>query len=498
MTIQELIRKHRITPADQKMLRTVFDFSVKAHGDQKRASGEPYTQHCLETANLLAIWGMKDPMILAAAILHDVPENTDYTLDDLRKKFGDEICFLVLGITKLGRIKLRNQKDPTYIETLKRMVLAMAEDIRVVLIKLADRLHNMRTISSLPFEKQKRIARETLEVYASLAARLGMGEVRGELEDLSFPIVMPKEYNKLIAQVKPRIENAQYYIPRAKKEVTKILKQNDVKFLEPQGRIKHMYSLHQKLQRPEYDGDLDKVFDIKALRVITDSVENCYAILGILHKYFRPIPGRIKDYIAVPKPNGYRSLHTNVFGPEGKYIEIQIRTKEMDREAEFGIASHWEYSEFGKRKKGKKTSSKKLEWVRQLSEWQKEEVGSPDEFFESLKIDFFKNRIFVFTPKGEVKDLPEGATAIDFAFAVHTDLGINCGGGKINGKMSKLETRLKNGDVVEIVRAKTAKVSRDWLNFTASASARSKIKNWLKKNEEGLISRLTPGFMKRK
>jgi len=498
MPIQELIRKHGIAPDDQKTLRAAFDFAEKAHGNQKRASGEPYTQHCLETANLLATWGMKDPMILSAAILHDVPENTDNTLDDIRKKFGDEICFLVLGITKLGRIKLRNQKDPTYIETLKRMVLAMAEDIRVVLIKLADRLHNMRTISALPYEKQQRIARETLEVYASLAARLGMGEVRGELEDLSFPIVMPKEYNRLVTQVKSRIENAQHYIPRAKKEVIKILKQNDMKFLELKGRIKHMYSLYQKLQRPEYDGDLDKVFDINALRVITNSVENCYAILGILHKYFRPIPGRIKDYIAVPKPNGYKSLHTNVFGPEGKYIEIQIRTQEMDAEAEFGIASHWEYSEFEKIKKGKKVSQKKLEWVRQLSEWQKDEVGSPDEFFESLKIDFFKNRIFVFTPKGDVKDLPDGSSCVDFAFAVHTDLGINCGGGKINGKLSKLETILKNGDVVEIVRSKTPKVSRDWLKFTASTSARNKIKNYLKKNSPGLIERWTPEFMKRK
>ncbi|PIR96798.1 MAG: hypothetical protein COT91_04840 [Candidatus Doudnabacteria bacterium CG10_big_fil_rev_8_21_14_0_10_41_10] len=499
MTIQELLRKHKIDPKDQKFLRSVFDFAEEAHKGQKRASGEPYVQHCLHTADSLATWGMLDRSTLGAALLHDVPENSDYTLDDIRKKFGDDITFLVLGITKLGRIKLRTQKDPTYIETLRRMVLAMAEDIRVILIKLADRLHNMNTLSALPRGKQERIALETLEVYAPLAARLGMGEVRGSLEDLAFPVVYPKEYNKLVAQVRPRIENAQHYIPRAIKEITKVLRLNEVYYSKITGRIKHMYSLYQKLQRPEYDHDLDKVFDIKALRIITDTVENCYSILGVIHKYFRPIPGRIKDYIAVPKPNGYQSLHTNIFGPEGKYIEIQIRTKKMDEQAEFGIASHWAYTETGKRKTGEHHRKlKKLEWAHQLSEWQKDNQDNPDEFFENLKIDFFKDRICVFTPKGDVKELPDGASTIDFAFAVHTDLGYHCCGAKINGKMSKLFTPLKNGDIVEIIEDKNPKVSRDWIDHTASTSARGKIKSYLNKNKEGFISRITPGFIKGK
>jgi len=499
MPLQTLLSKYKFKSSDQKIIRAAFEFAEKAHSGQKRKSGEPYINHPLKTAMNLASWGMQDSATLAAALLHDVPENTDRTLDEISKKFGEEITFLVLGVTKLGRIKLRNQKDPAYLETLKRMVLAMAEDIRVVLIKLADRLHNMETIQFLPRDKQERIARETLEIYSSLAARLGMGEVRGKLEDLSFPIVYPRQYNKLVNLVRPKLENAQYYIPRAKNELKKILKLNGLENMEISGRIKHLYSLYQKLQRPEYDNDLDKVYDIVALRVITDSVEDCYTVLGIIHKYFRPIRGRIKDYIAVPKPNGYKSLHTTVFGPEGKFIEIQIRTHDMQEEAEFGIASHWAYTESGKPKSGRaRHNARQIEWVSQLRDWQKETHDNPEEYWDSLKIDFFKNRICVFTPKGDIKDLPEGSSPIDFAFAVHSDLGTHCGGSKINGKMSKLDTKLKNGDVVEIIRDKNPKISRDWLDQTASSSARSKIKSWLKKNEENFISRWTPDFMKRK
>jgi guanosine-3',5'-bis(diphosphate) 3'-pyrophosphohydrolase len=497
MQIQEMFRKYKIAPEDQKLIRSAYEFAVVAHAGQKRKSGEDYVQHPLGAAEYLAAWGM-DATTITAGLLHDVPENTKYSLDDIRKKFGDEICFLILGVTKLGRIKLRNQKDPAYLETIKRMVLAMAEDIRVVVIKLADRLHNMRTLAALPRDKRERIARETLEIYASLAARLGMGEVRGQLEDLSFPIVHPKEYASLTAQVKAKLTGTNKYIPRLQEEFSRILKLHDVNFIKIEGRVKHLYSLFQKLQRPEYGGDLGKVYDIIALRIITDSVENCYAALGIIHQYFKPLRGRIKDYIAVPKPNGYKSLHTTVFGPEQKFIEIQIRTQQMHDEAEYGIASHWAYTEHGKPTKGARAPHKQLEWVNQLREWQKETTDKPEEFLESLKIDFFKNRICIFTPKGDVKDLPEGATAIDLAFSVHTDLGIHCGGAKINGKLAKLDTKLKNGDVVEILLDKKPKVNRDWLAMTFTSTARGKIRAWLKKNEEGLISRWTPDFIKRK
>ena len=497
MTIQELIRTNKIKPQDQKLIRDAFEFARTAHQGQKRKSGEDYVQHSLFTANHLASWGI-DPVTIAASMLHDVPENTKTSLDDVRKKFGEEITFLVLGVTKLGRIKLRNQKDPAYVETLKRMVLAMAEDIRVVLIKLADRLHNMETLSSLPREKQERVARETLEIYASLAARLGMGEVRGKLEDLAFPIVFPKEYNRLVEEIRPRLESAQKYIPLAQREIHRILQLHKIPFSSIEGRSKHLFSLFQKLQRQEYGMDLSKVYDLIALRIITDTVEHCYAILGIIHQYYKPIRGRIKDYIAVPKPNGYKSLHTTVFGPERRFVEIQIRTQEMHEEAEYGIASHWAYAEHGKPKRGISVNQRQLEWVRQLREWQRESTDKPEEFIESLRIDFFKNRIFIFTPKGDVKDLPEGATSIDFAFSVHSELGLHCGGAKINGKLERLDTKLKNGDVVEIVEDQKLKVSRDWLAIAVTSNARGKIRGWLHKNEEGLISRWTPEFIKKR
>jgi GTP diphosphokinase / guanosine-3',5'-bis(diphosphate) 3'-diphosphatase len=494
---REIIKKYNVTGSDEPLIRAAYEFAAKAHAGQKRKSGEDYIVHPLATAENLASWGMDAPAI-AAGLLHDVPEGTPYTLDDIRKNFGEEICFLILGVTKLGRIKLRNQKDPAYLETLKRMIMAMAEDIRVVVIKLADRLNNMRTIAALPRDKQERIARETLEIYASLAARLGMGEVRGQLEDLAFPIVYPKEYHQLIGQMENKLVGADKYIPKLQEEFSRVLKDHGVNFIKIEGRIKHLYSLFQKLQRPEYGGDLGKVYDIIALRIITDNVENCYAALGIIHQFFKPLRGRIKDYIAVPKPNGYKSLHTTVFGPEQKFIEIQIRTQQMHDEAEYGIASHWAYADHGKPQVGARATRKQLEWVSQLREWQRESTEQPEEFLESLKIDFFKNRICLFTPKGDVKDLPEGATAIDFAFSVHTDLGVHCGGAKINGKLAKLDTKLKNGDVVEILIDKKPKVNRDWLEMSFTSTARGKIRAWLKKNEEGLISRWTPDFIKRK
>jgi len=474
-----------------------YKFAKEAHGAQQRKSGEDYINHPLKVALYLGSRLHMDINTLIAGLLHDVPEETPKTLKDIAKEFGEEVEFLVRGITKLGQIKLRNQKDENYIETLRTMFLAMAQDIRVVLIKLADRLHNMKTLEHLPEDKQQRIARETLEIYAPIANRLGMGELKGELEDLSFPFIEPKEYGWLMEQVKERYEEMKSYIDRAKKVIKKNLDEAGVKIQNVDGRAKHMYSLYQKVLREKYGRDVSKVYDLVALRIITDSIEDCYAALGIIHSGYRPLPGKIKDYIAFPKPNGYRSIHTTVFGPEKRILEIQIRTEEMHREAEFGIAAHWAYSEHGKPDDGSKASQEQLEWVGQLREWQSEVGGDNKEFIESLKIDFFKNRIFIFTPKGEVKNLPEGATSLDFAFMVHTDIGLSAVGAKINGKMGKLSDELRNGDVVEILRAKEARVSRDWLRFVKPSSARSSIRAYLNKNQKGWLSGILPDFLKR-
>jgi len=400
---------------------------------------------------------------------------------------------MVEGITKLGKIKLRDQRDENYIETLRKMFLSMAADIRVVLIKLADRRPNLQTLAHLPQEKQERIARETLEVYAPIADRLGMGELKGELEDLSFPFVYPKDYTWLSDLVKMRYEEMQEYVERARGLVTADFNEAGIRYLDIHGRAKHLFSLYQKLLRPKYDRDISKVYDLVALRIIMRSLEDCYAALGSLHAKYRPLPGRIKDYIAFPKPNGYRSIHTTVWGPEKRILEIQIRTREMHEEAEYGIAAHWAYTEKGKPKGGAKAPVQQLEWVNQLRDWQKESADS-SEFFESLRIDFFKNRIFVFTPQGDVKDLPEGATVLDLAFAVHTDLGLLAQGAKANGKMVKLSDELQNGDVVEILKAKEPKVSRDWLRQVKTGAARGKIRSYLNQHQKGWLSGLLPEF----
>lgn len=494
-TVFENFKKH-YKPEQIRLFEKAYQFALEAHEGQKRKSGDDYIIHCLSVADYLGNHLHMDTDTVVAGFLHDVPEDTATSIQEIRKNFGQQVAFMVEGVTKLGKIKLRDQRDENYIETLRKMFLSMAADIRVVLIKLADRRHNMKTLEFLPEEKRKRIARETLEVYAPIANRLGMGGLTGELEDLAFPIVYPKDYEWLAMQVKERYEEMETYVERVRITVVKNFEDAGIKWTDIHGRAKHLYSLYEKILRPKYDRDITKIYDLVALRIVTKHLEDCYAALGVLHSKYRPLPGRIKDYIAFPKPNGYRSIHTTVFGPEGRVLEVQIRTAEMHYESEYGIAAHWAYIEKGKPKWGYKIP-RQLEWVTQLRDWQKNLGGSSDEFMEALKIDFFKNRIFIFTPKGEVKDLPEGASTLDFAFAVHTDLGLYAMGAKINGKMGKLSDELFNGDVVEIVKGPKINVSRDWMGVARTSIARAKIKSHLNAHGRGWGSFL-PEFMRKK
>ncbi|MFA6410259.1 MAG: RelA/SpoT family protein [Candidatus Buchananbacteria bacterium] len=462
---------------DLDLIRLAYDFAENAHKDQVRKSGEPYIQHPLETAIILAKMGLDQDSIIAA-LLHDVPEDTDYSLIDIEKNFGSEVAKLVAGITKLGVIKYRGMEK--YAENLRRMFISMAEDIRIILIKMADRLHNLKTLSALPAEKQKRIAQESLEIYAPIANRLGMGQIKGELEDLAFPYLYPEKYDWFKKEIMPKIaiemEYTQKVIQLAKKEFAL----EKIKIVSIHGRAKRLYSLYQKLQRPNYSGDISKVYDLVALRIIVPTIADCYHALGLIHRLWKPLPGRIKDYIAQPKPNGYQSLHSTVFCLDGKIVEFQIRTPEMHEQAEFGIAAHWHYKETGKNPKkiGEKgrVLPKKFTWIQDLVKWQKE-IQDDQQYLQSLTIDFFHNRIFVFTPKGDVIDLPEEATPVDFAYHVHSWIGDHCSGAKINGQMVSLDSKLKNGDVVEIITEKNRKgPNQYWLQFVKTSAAKSKIK----------------------
>lgn len=486
MTVNELLEKMTIqsfSAEDLALVKRAFTFASRAHQGQKRKSGEPYIVHPIATALRLAELRLDTPTI-AAALLHDVAEDTRHTIQDIKKEFGDEIAFLVEGVTKLDKIRYRGTERSA--ESLRKMFLAIGQDIRIVLLKLVDRLHNMETLKFVAPEKQRRIALETLEIYAPLAYRLGIGELKGQLEDLAFPFVYPKEYGWLMKTLESHFEDRKSYVERLKPVVAEELAKEDVRFFDIHARAKHYYSLYKKLLK--YDMDLNQVFDLIAIRIIVSDIETCYGTLGTLHKIWKPMPGLIKDYIALPKPNGYRSLHTTVFGPDGRTVEFQIRTPDMHREAENGIAAHWVYSE-GKgsgayaKRHASFASQKELLWIQQLREWQKD-FSVPDEFLESIKIDFFKNRIFVLTPKGDVFDLPEEATPVDFAYHVHTDIGNAATGARINGRMVALDHHLKNGDVVEILTQKNKKPNRDWLAFAKSAQARKKIASFLKKTRE--------------
>lgn len=462
---------------DLDLIRLAYDFAAEAHQAQKRKSGEPYINHALETTMTLAKMGMDQPTIIAA-LLHDVPEDTSSSLVEIEKNFGAEVAKLVAGITKLGIIKYRGLEK--YAENLRRMFVSMAQDIRIILIKMADRLHNLKTLKALPPDKQKRIAQESLEIYAPIANRLGMGGLKGDLEDLAFPYVYPKEYQELKKETLPKIKTEMECIEKVIKVVKKELEQQKIKIISIHGRAKRLYSLYKKLQRPQYNGDASKIYDLVALRIIVPTVADCYQTLGIIHNLWKPLPGRIKDYIAQPKPNGYQSIHSTVFCLEGKVVEFQIRTQEMHEQAEYGIAAHWHYKESDKKPKklGDKgyTLPKKLEWIEDLVKWQKD-IQDNQQYLKSLSIDFFHNRIFVFTPKGDVIDLPEEATPVDFAYHVHSWIGDHCIGVKINGQMVNLEAKLKNGDVVEIITDKHRKgPSRDWLKFVKTNAAKGKIR----------------------
>ena len=497
MSVKEILDKvqntRELTEAESDLLRRAFDFSQKAHANQKRKSGEPYFNHAYETALKLAEWRL-DTATIAAGLLHDVLEDAGINLDELKKEFGEEIAFLVDGVTKLGRLKYRGIERQA--ENLRKMILALGEDLRVVFIKLADRLHNMKTLSALPIQKQKRIALETSEIYAPLAYRLGMANLAGELEDLAFPYLYPREHQWLIENVKESYEERQNYLEKVKPIIEKSLKEHGIEPIKIDLRAKRYSSLYKKLLR--YDMNLEQIYDLVALRIIVKTVEECYATLGIIHQLWPPLPGRIKDYIALPKPNGYRSLHTTVFCLENKPTEIQIRTLEMHEEAENGIAAHWAYEQ----KKGTKeyleekpifADKKELIWVQQLKNWQKE-FSNPEEFIQSLKIDFFKDRIFAITPKGEVIDLPAGATPVDFAYAIHTDIGDSCVGAKVNNKIVPLDYQLQSGDLVEILTQKSKKPSESWLKFVKTSQARKKIKSRLRQSAGSYQKKLQTEF----
>ncbi len=475
---------HKFAPQEKAQIDKAIDFATRAHGEQKRKSGEPFISHPLSAAIILGQI-FPDTATICATILHDITEDTETKDETLKKEFGDEIARLVDGVTKLGKVRLRNSKDENYVENLRKMFIATSQDVRVMLIKLADRLHNMRTIGHLPKDKQHKIASETLEMYAPIAGRLGIGAWKDELEDLSFKVVDPKNYEETKKLLEERLETRSKSIKTMQKELASILRLEGVKFLDISGRSKRYYSLFKKLKR--YDNDISKIYDKVALRIITKSTADCYAVLGIIHKHFQPLPGRVKDFIATPKPNGYESLHTTVFDQDGKIIEIQIRTDLMHETAERGIAAHWFYEEKDKRDNMERGAS----WFKELRAWQEEMAQNPEEFLEGLKIDFFKDRIFVLTPKGDVKDLPVGASVIDFAFSVHSDLGYQMMGAKINSKMGKITDELHQGDVVEILKSKKAATpSRDWLTAAKTSHARAQIRKYLAEHDKGIISRV--------
>jgi len=464
---------------DINLIEKAYDFSQKSHKGQKRKSGEPYFSHSFETALKLAEWGM-DVETICAGLLHDVAEDTPVSIEEVKKEFGEHISFLIDGVTKLGYLKYRTSEEKQA-DNIRKMLLSISRDLRVVIIKLADRLHNMKTLGHLSPQKQRRISIETSEIYAPLAYRLGMQSLAGELEDLAFFYLYPKEYQWLLENVKERYEERQKYLERVRPVIERALDENSIKVLRIDFRAKRYSSLYKKLLR--YDMNLEQVYDLVALRIIVPGVEDCYATLGIIHNLWPPLPGKIKDYIALPKPNGYRSLHTTVFSLEGKPIEIQIRTMEMHEEAENGIAAHWAYEQRkGTRKYLKREAvfadKKELFWVEQLRTWQKD-FSDQEEFIKSLKVDFFKDRIFAITPKGEAKDLPAGSTPVDFAYSIHSDVGNGCTGAKVNDKIVPLDYQLQSGDMVEIMVQKSKKPSESWLEFVKSSYAKKKIKSAL-------------------
>src|ERR1700731_3027538 len=454
---------------DLSLIKKAYDYSLMVHEGQTRASGQPYLIHPLEVALVLAEMKM-DPVAVAAGLLHDSVEDTSVTIVDIRKEFGEQVAHIVEGVTKISRIDFATREEQQA-ENLRKMMLAMVDDIRVVLIKLADRLHNMRTLEHLPPERQQKIARETLEIYAPIAHRLGMGKIRGELEDLGFRYVDPIGYQQVHDAVEARRKAGEAFLARVETVFRDKLKEAGIT-ATVESRIKRLYSIHKKLQRQHIT--VEQVYDLYAMRVITQSIQDCYAVLGIIHNLWRPVPGRIKDFIAMPRPNLYQSLHTSVISEEGTPFEVQIRTEEMHKMAEEGIAAHWKY------KDGPVSAQdeQRLAWLRQVVEWQRD-VSDPSEFLSTLKIDLYPEEVYTFTPKGKVVVLPRDSSPIDFAYSVHTEVGHSCVGAKVNGRMVPLRFKLHSGDIVEILTQAGHKPSRDWLAIAKSSRARNKIKHWL-------------------
>src|SRR5579875_2078063 len=460
---------------DVALIRKAWNFCVQHHSGQMRASGEPYIIHPLEVAEVLAEMKL-DATAISAALLHDAVEDTPATSEEIADAFGDQVAHIVEGVTKIDKIQFANKED-RQAENVRKMLLAMVSDVRVVLIKLADRLHNMRTLEHLKPERQESIARETLDIYAPLAHRLGMGKVRGELEDLAFRYTDPVSYERVQEAVEARRIEGEQFLRSVEDILTEQLRENGIE-ARVEWRIKRLYSIYQKIERAKIS--FDQVYDLLAIRVITQDVASCYAVFGLIHTLWRPVPGRIKDFIAMPRANRYQSLHTTVMSASGHQFEVQIRTEEMHRVAEEGIAAHWKY------KAGESAitarDEERLNWIRQLVEWQKE-MTDPNEFLSSLKMDLYPDEVYTFTPKGKVVVIPAGATPVDFAYTIHTDVGHTCVGAKVNGRMVPLRTKLRTGDIVEIITQKDHKPSRDWLTFVKSPRARNKIKHWLNEDQ---------------
>src|SRR5689334_1021372 len=472
MTVSELLRvADHLDPVGQQVVRKAYERAAEAHRGQRRLSGEDYVNHPLEVAAILADLQL-DAETIAAALLHDTVEDTNLTAEEVKREFGPEVARLVDGVTKLGRISLRTDQQQQA-ENVRKMMVAMAEDLRVVLIKLADRLHNMRTLEPLAEAKRRKISRETLDIYAPLAHRLGIGQIKWELEDLAFRNLEPDAFEDVVARISRKRADRERLVSDLReilaRELEKVGIQADIT-----GRPKHIYSVWQKMTRE--GKDFSEIYDLSAIRVQVDSVRDCYGVLGVVHSLWKPVPGRFKDYIAMPKSNGYQSLHTTVITHTGEPIEIQIRTHEMHRVAEFGVAAHWAYKEGGK----DASFDQKLSWLRSLLEWQNE-VGDAESFLNTVKVDLFQDEVYVFTPKGDVLNLPAGSTPVDFAYRIHTEVGHRCIGSKVNGRMVPLDYELKNGEIVEILTSKGPHgPSRDWLSFVKSASARERIRKWFK------------------
>lgn len=485
-TIQELTKKlGGVSSGERELVAKAYDFANRAHDGQLRASGEPYFNHVVATARTLAEFGMS-PTVVAAGLLHDTVEDTDVTEEELEKEFGTEIRFLVHGITKLGKLKYKGVERNA--ENLRKFFVSMAEDLRVIVIKLADRLHNVQTLQHVRPDKQKRIALETLDIYAPLANRLGMGKLRGLLEDASFPFAYPKEHTQVVELLKEKTGVGESYLLEVERKLKKELRAEGIKVYALDRRVKHLYSLFKKMKK--YEMDIDKIYDIIALRVIVETVEECYHVLGIIHGNWKPLPGRIKDYIATPKPNGYQSLHTTIFTGTGGVLEVQIRTKAMHHQAEFGIAAHFAYKEKITGEKKQKEFSHQIAWVQELQSAQAE-IRETNSFLESLRTDFFKDRVFIYTPKGDIIDLPEDSCPIDFAYAVHSDIGDHVSGAKVNGKFVALSTKLRSGDIVEISTKKEIHPTSKWLTYAKTNMARNKIQKYLREHES-FISKYLP------